>query len=172
MKAKAKTRRLCIVGSNLVGQQQLLLLVLSTIIVAFAVLAGIEGFRQGSVRANQDALVQAAVTIATDIQTEAQTPTTLGGAGIYSDSNFPGSYSPSLEEFGYETDGNGRRSTPDGECFIAKGGSNTSSFNAGTTPSLPGNPPIVIGCESDDSAVKVGVSGLHRDDITTAQLTL
>ncbi len=154
------------------GQQQLLLLVLSTVIVALVTVAGIQAFEQGSTRFGQEALTQTAVTIATDIQAEARTPATFGGAGIDDSASFPGSYEPSLDNLGYDTEGDNRYSTPDGECFFVAGGSPTSSFNAGTTPSLPGSPPIVIGCENENSAVRVGLSGLGRDDITAAQVTL
>ena len=154
------------------GQQQLLLLVLSTVIVGLATVAGIQAFEQGSTQFGQEALMQTAVTIATDIQAEARTPTTFGGAGIDDSAGFPGSYEPSLDDLGYATGGDNRYSTPDGECFFETGGSTTSSFNAGTTPSLPGSPPIVIGCENENSAVRVGISGLDQDDITAAQTTL
>ena len=155
------------------GQQQLLLLVLATVIVALATVSGIQAFEQGSTQFSQEALMQTAVTIATDIQAEARTPATFGGAGLDDGAGFPGGYEPSLDDLGYDTEGNNRYRTPDGECFFETGGSTTSSFDAGTTPSLPGSsPPIVIGCENETSAVRVGLSGLDQDDITAAQSTL
>ena len=153
------------------GQQQLLLLVLSTVIVGLATVAGIQAFEQSANRFSQEALTQTAVSVAADIQVEARTPATFGGAGIDDSENFPGSYEPSLQKLGYDTGGEGRFSTPDGECFFQKGGSTSSSFNASTTPSLPGSPPIVIGCENENSAVRVGINGLDRDDVTAAQIT-
>ena len=154
------------------GQQQLLLLVLSTVIVGLVTVAGIQAFDQGSTQFSQEALMQTAVTIATDIQAEARTPATFGGAGIDNNAGFPGGYQPSLDDLGYDTEGNNRYQTPDGECFFETGGSATSSFDAGTTPSLSSSPPIVIGCENETSAVRVGLSGLDQDDITAAQTTL
>jgi hypothetical protein len=48
------------------GQQQLLLLVLSTIIAGLAVLASLQAFDQKQTRANQDALIQDALRIFSD----------------------------------------------------------------------------------------------------------
>jgi hypothetical protein len=48
------------------GQQQLLLLVLTSIIVGLAVLAGLQAFEQKQTQANQDALIQDAVRLFAD----------------------------------------------------------------------------------------------------------
>ena len=61
------------------GQQQLLLLVLSTVIVGLATVAGIQAFDQGQSQAANDALTQRAVSIASDIQAQASKPGQLGG---------------------------------------------------------------------------------------------
>ena len=61
------------------GQQQLLLLVLSTVIVGLATVAGIQAFDQGQSQAANDALTQRAVSIASDIQGQANKPSQLGG---------------------------------------------------------------------------------------------
>ena len=61
------------------GQQQLLLLVLSTVIVGLATVAGIQAFDQGQSQAANDALTQRAVSIASDIQAQASKPSQLGG---------------------------------------------------------------------------------------------
>jgi hypothetical protein len=68
-----------------VGQQQLLLLVLSTVIVGLAVVAGIEAFDRGQRQATQDALVQRAVSIGTDILAAHNKPSQLGGIDLESD---------------------------------------------------------------------------------------
>lgn len=64
------------------GQQQLLLLVLSTVIVGLAVVAGIEAFDQGQRQATQDALIQRAVSIGTGIVTAHSKPSQLGGIDL------------------------------------------------------------------------------------------
>lgn len=64
------------------GQQQLLLLVLATVIVGLATVAGIEAFEQGERRATQDALTQRAVSIGTDILAAHQTPSQFGGIDL------------------------------------------------------------------------------------------
>lgn len=56
------------------GQQQLLLLVLSTVIVAFATLAGIEAFNQSQRQAVVDEMTQKALEIAVDVQTYTKRP--------------------------------------------------------------------------------------------------
>ena len=61
------------------GQQQLILLVLATVIVGLAIVVGIAAFTQGGDRANADAMIQDAVTIANDAQAWVQKPKPFGG---------------------------------------------------------------------------------------------
>jgi len=61
------------------GQQQLLLLVLSTVIVGLATVAGIQAFSENQAQASQDAIVQRGLDIATDIQAATSKPAQLGG---------------------------------------------------------------------------------------------
>lgn len=61
------------------GQQQLLLLVLSTVIVGLATVAGIEAFSEGKTRATQDALQQRAMTIGANLQATLSEPTQFRG---------------------------------------------------------------------------------------------
>ncbi len=63
------------------GQQQLLLLVLSAVIVGLAVVVGINMFGESAVQANQDAVVQDVLTIATRAQAWYRRPAMLGGGG-------------------------------------------------------------------------------------------
>ena len=146
------------------GQQQLLLLVLATVIVGLATVAGIQAFEQGSKRANQDALTQTAVKIASDAQANLQEPEALGGAGadVVPDDLESGEM-PSLSSLGYKTDdtsnqshtgGTGIYHTTDGECSMS---TNDSS-----------NPVVTIKCASEDSKVTVEVNGLDSDNISTA----
>ena len=69
------------------GQQQLLLLVLSTVIVGLATVAGIQAFDEGQSQAANDALTQRAVSVASDIQAQAKKPAQLGGIDPTSDGN-------------------------------------------------------------------------------------
>jgi hypothetical protein len=64
------------------GQQQLLLLVLSTVIVGLATVAGIQAFSENRRQATQDALVQRTTSIASDIAAASQEPEQLGGVDL------------------------------------------------------------------------------------------
>ncbi|MCS3675706.1 hypothetical protein GGP66_003153 [Salinibacter ruber] len=61
------------------GQQQLLLLVLSTVIVGLATVAGIQAFSENQEQATQDAITQRAVTIIQDLKGGMSKPAQLGG---------------------------------------------------------------------------------------------
>jgi len=145
------------------GQQQLLLLVLSTVIVGLATVAGIQAFEQGSARANQDALTQTAVKIASDAQANLKKPAQFGGEGlddITTDGNDDGKVS--LSDLGYQTEsgsiGDLSESdvykTADGECGI-------------TTSDVNSNDKVEITCESSDSKVVVEVTSLESNGIST-----
>lgn len=70
------------------GQQQLLLLVLSTVIVGLATVAGIQAFSENQAQATEDALTQRAISVATDIRAADGEPTQFGGVN-FSNSNQP-----------------------------------------------------------------------------------
>lgn len=61
------------------GQQQLILLVLATVIVGIAIVIGIRAFTENSIRANSDAMVQDMVRLASDTQAWKQKPAPFGG---------------------------------------------------------------------------------------------
>lgn len=63
------------------GQQQLLLLALSAIIVGLAIVVGINMFGEGAAQANQDAVVNDVLTIATRAQSWFRKPAQFGGGG-------------------------------------------------------------------------------------------
>jgi hypothetical protein len=67
------------------GQQQLLLLVLSTVIVGLATVAGIQAFSEGQTQATQDALTQRGISIGQDIAAQLNKPSQLGGISDDSD---------------------------------------------------------------------------------------
>jgi hypothetical protein len=128
------------------GQQQLLLLVLATVIVGLATVAGIQAFDENQTQATQDALVQRATSIASDIKGLQGKPTQLGGIDLTSTTNEEGPAAV-LNQLGYETNtGNGIGSgdvpvdgaagtSPDGsgpaECTLTLNhGANSGSANA------------------------------------------
>jgi len=148
------------------GQQQLLLLVLATVIVGLATVAGIQAFEQGSVRANQDALTQTAVKIASDIQAKAKEPSQFGGY----DGNLTGSPAAkgnvSLSALGYETS-SGIYQAADGECKITTGGESAGGTlsNGSEVSGVSGD--IKVTCTSADNSVTAGISSLDPSGITS-----
>ena len=147
------------------GQQQLLLLVLATVIVGLATVAGIQAFEQGSTRAEADALTQTAVKIASDIQAKTEEPEQFGGYDGNLDSGTPNATgSITLEEMAYEPS-SGVYSTADGDCAIRGGGNDALNVNS----SINDDGTINVLCESKDVEVIAKVNGLTSEDITTVQ---
>jgi hypothetical protein len=153
------------------GQQQLLLLVLATVIVGLATVAGIQAFEQGQTRANQDALTQTAVKIASDIQAKAKEPSQFGGG----DGDISKVDEVSIGELGYDNSagksalggngtGSGVYSTSAGECIVSKNGDvGVSSGSGASSPSGD----VFVECASDENHVVVGVDGTDPGDINT-----
>jgi len=105
------------------GQQQLLLLVLATVIVGLATVAGIQAFSENQQKAEQDALVQRAINIGNDVFAAHNEPTQFGGIDLIN--NAP-SASDIAEAAGYgeSADDSGDGISADGagdgaECDIA-----------------------------------------------------
>lgn len=63
------------------GQQQLLLLVLVSIITGAGVLLGVNLFQENAAQANMDAVMQDCLTIATKAQAWYKRPSSVGGGG-------------------------------------------------------------------------------------------
>ena len=63
------------------GQQQLLLIILGVIIVGIAIAVGLQLFQAGSVGANQDAIVNDIMNIASHAQQYMIRPESMGGGG-------------------------------------------------------------------------------------------
>lgn len=61
------------------GQQQLLLLVLSIVLVGLAVVVGIQAVTEGRTRARRDLRMAKVTDVATRIQAWSRTPTSMGG---------------------------------------------------------------------------------------------
>jgi len=132
------------------GQQQLLLLVLATVIVGLATVAGIQAFDQGQTRANLDANTQTAVKIASDAQAKIKEPSQFGG---YDDDISNATTNMTLDELGYRTtggDSDDAYETTDGSC----------TMDASSDP-------IKVTCDSDQSKAVVEISGTDAKDIET-----
>lgn len=67
------------------GQQQLILLVLATVIVGIAIVVGIAAFTENSAKANADAMIQDAVRMANDAQAAVKKPDPFGGVDDFSE---------------------------------------------------------------------------------------
>jgi len=63
------------------GQQQLILLVLATVIVGVAIIVGIRAFTENNAKANYDAMVQDLTRMANDAQAWKTKPDAFGGQG-------------------------------------------------------------------------------------------
>ena len=61
------------------GQQQLILLVLSTVIVGIAIVVGIAAFTENSAKSNSDSMMQDAVRVGNDMQAWKKKPAPFGG---------------------------------------------------------------------------------------------
>ena len=114
------------------GQQQLLLLVLATVIVGLATVAGIQAFDEGQTQATQDALTQRALTIGNDIYGAVQKPAQLGGVSF---SNSDATAFAAAAGYGEEVDKNGRGIPADGaganaDCDLGTTGSSVTVYCA------------------------------------------
>jgi hypothetical protein len=136
------------------GQQQLLLLVLSTVIVGLATVAGIQAFDEGQSQAANDALTQRAVSIASDIQAQASKPDQLGGIDhTLGDGETVTSVANAIgfeNETGIEAGGAGE----DAECEIV--GSSTTGGNVG------------VQCAGGNAETSVTAEVVETDSIATS----
>ena len=142
------------------GQQQLLLLVLSTVIVGLATVAGIQAFSENQAQASQDALVQKGTSIASDIQGLAGKPTQMGGVDLSSASG-----TGIVDKLGYETTGTGSGATVPAQG-AGTGGECTISVDTG-------NANANVECTSTDAPQTVTVTvdpdeGQNSDVVTTS----
>lgn len=99
------------------GQQQLLLLILAAIIVGIAIVMGINMFGENAVQANQDAVTQDVLTIASRAQGWYRRPAQMGGGGRVFDGL-------TLAKINFQTtNDNGTYSigTPTGQTFTITG---------------------------------------------------
>ncbi|MCS4038987.1 hypothetical protein [Salinibacter ruber] len=133
------------------GQQQLLLLVLSTVIVGLATVAGIQAFSENQAQASQDALVQRGTSIASDIQGLYGKPTQMGGVNDFTASSVTGE--SIANRLGYEVTG-----TSSGTATVSAEGAGTGGSCDISTGSTGTNGSVDIECTSDDASQTVTVT--------------
>ena len=139
------------------GQQQLILLVLATVIVGIAIVVGIAAFTENSAKSNADAMMQDAVRIANDAQAWKKKPAPFGGqaseaaavtAGAPADpTDFTAATLPLL---GYSVDANGTYENLNGQFRIVV---------ASGTATITGINPV------ENNKVSVVLDGMTQDDI-------
>jgi hypothetical protein len=136
------------------GQQQLLLLVLSTVIVGLATVAGIQAFSENQQQATQDALVQRGTTIMSDVKGALAKPSQLGGV------NYKTSASEVLDRLGYEDGSSGNTYVP----VEGAGGGAECEFGLDSGGSTAG-----VVCRSSDAPqnVKITLNASGNGEIST-----
>jgi hypothetical protein len=133
------------------GQQQLLLLVLSAIIVGVSIVVGINMFSTNAYQANRENVIQEAVNIGAKAQQWYRKPATLGGGGrsfsVLTTSNMEVLGVPSQTINGeYQIDGSaGTSLTITATGNEADAGGDTLSFTIDVFPDSVGNPTITSG---------------------------
>jgi hypothetical protein len=139
------------------GQQQLLLLVLSTVIVGLATVAGIQAFSENQAQASQDALVQRGTAVASEIKGLQGRPSQMGGIDLTSDQ----SSNPAGDEVA-------RRIGLENNPFAAEGaGSGATCEIQGTS----GGATADINCSADDANQNVQVTYDAGDDEVTTDFS-
>ncbi len=141
------------------GQQQLLLLTLSIVIVGLATVVGIQMFSENRVKANADAAVLGGLRIISACQVWALKPELVGGmpAGLtLADCNF--------DNLGFYNSG-GTYTSLDGDYSFSN------SNSCSSAPVIPSGRPAVLylNFTNDDTEVNVcmGLAGTQAGDIGT-----
>jgi hypothetical protein len=140
------------------GQQQLLLLILASVIVGLAVIAGIDAFEENQVRSNADAMTTEVVDMASDFQAWALKPNQFEGGGGWS--NFTAS------NVGFADVGIDSTSTYTTSAYeVTSDPTNLS----GTCGLSSGDGKIFVGGQNTDygNSVCVAIDGPNSEDITT-----
>jgi hypothetical protein len=137
------------------GQQQLILLVLATVIVGVAIVVGIRAFTENGAKANADAMMQDAVRMANDIQALRQKPEPFGGVTAFTAVTFGRLGYPATGTPAVYTNQNGRFTLTTSTAGVVITG------NGGTETTDPG-PPVVT---TSEQSVVVAVCGLTDGDI-------
>jgi len=136
------------------GQQQLLLLVLSTVIVGLATVAGIQAFDENQQQANQDALVQRAVTLASEMKGVASKPAQLGGVDFSSADAADVADALGLDDATVNVDG---ASGTNPQCQIASVSSGpNATINCGTSGPDGGDVSLSVSLTDGNVSTSVG----------------
>ncbi|WP_103027214.1 hypothetical protein [Salinibacter altiplanensis] len=136
------------------GQQQLLLLVLSTVIVGLATVAGIQAFSENQAQASQDALVQRGTSIASDIQGLAGKPSQMGGVDLTSSGS--ATASGIVTKLGYETTSSSDTKVTaegagsNGKCEIKNVGGGSADIEC-TSSDAPQTVTVTVNPSADES---------------------
>jgi len=150
-----------------VGQQQLLLLVLTTIIVGLATVAGFNAYQESRKQSATDHITQKAIEIAMDVQVYARRPGTHRSENTTGDSDL-------VVDFGelshYETDG----SAHDGDhvdpyATYSLNGHSTlpEGYNPDACPENSSVNTVEAYSRAHDVSVCVSITGTTVDDLTT-----
>jgi hypothetical protein len=145
------------------GQQQLLLLVLSTVIVGLATVAGIQAFSENQAQASRDALVQRGTSIISDVQGLSSKPTQMGGVDLSSDA-------PSVvfDRLAYDTPNSENQTPVEGasgtsNCVLETGGGGTIDASVNSSSAV-----AEVECIADNANQDVRVALGSGGDISTS----
>lgn len=133
------------------GQQQLLLLVLSTVIVGLATVAGIQAFSENQAQASQDALVQRGTQLASDLLAADGKPSQMGGIDLTTSPSSVDDWANAIgvsSATGIDASGAGDGAT----CDIEEG-----TGEAGSGDFSLGNVDATVDCEYDGADVEIGI---------------
>ena len=142
------------------GQQQLLLLVLATVIVGLATVAGIQAFDEGQATATQDALVQRGLDIGNKVLAAHEKPTQFGGTDLSDSEEGTGDIATAAgfdTDSGIAADGAGENAACDITSTDQSGDNGTATINCGST-----------GAESGDQQVTITVNPDADDPLTAS----
>ena len=152
------------------GQQQLILLVLATVIVGVAIVVGIRAFTENSAKANADAMMQSAVRIANDMQAWKKKPAPFGGQAtvatatqVADPDNFTGL---TWQLLGYTPDTNGNYVNLDGTFSLPATVGEDPLITA--TNTQEGNTVVVAVCGMDDNDILGVITVLNGANVGTA----
>jgi hypothetical protein len=141
------------------GQQQLLLLVLSTVIVGLATVAGIQAFSENQAQAAQDALVQRGTSISSDVQGAYGRPSQMGGFDNFNSTD--GKDIADALGYDYST-------VNTSEAEVSADGAGSSGTCAISATDDGSNGRVLITCSADDANQDVTV-GFDPDEGTQVQ---
>lgn len=150
------------------GQQQLILLVLATVIVGLAIVVGIRAFSENNVKSNSDAMVQDALRIASDAQAWMIKPQAMGGSPDASKTNLDWS-TVTLGNLGFPVGGNADCGAAayanTSGCYTITGDVGSITVN-GTSDNSNG--PLATSLDGGThNTIELVVDGLEDDDITS-----